>query len=501
MKISLEKTKNIFYSFVRILVFCVFFLVVYYILVDMVGMQLYDSRGMMFGSKKQILISLLLLSTYIYLIYSISKIEWIVWNSLIERIVLFIFFLLCCFFSYYFANDGLYEIGVVYDAGEAIYKGTDCEWGALDFLSRYSYLRPIVCYAGLFMVGGKTLLSLIMCLGMTLGLYSSLKLIKILDGNKSTLYICSSLFYISMPIFLSCSIFYNFSTVFWMPITMIMLYLSRDGSKKDIFRMIGFIIIASLGMSIFSIVAVVLIAVSIDMILNNRKKVVFLVAASVLGMFCLNKISYFIVDKTLFNTAELREAVENNEIPMFESTLYTGLNNDSLGYYTDQDLLYILSLETYQDKKEGLHSAIKQRLTHREDMLDFILKKTSINFGQGTFYSEDVSNNGLLKERELIKYFSKDYPEVIYYKSFFCAMNIIFLCMMLWLIVSKKKQYNLLYLSILGAWMVTLLSETDSRHVFPFLPLFIVMASCGACDICEKRTNAKIIKTPSKKGV
>ena len=76
-----------------------------------------------------------------------------------------------------------------------------------------------------FKIGGKVFASVVVCAGMTLGLWVSLQVLKKLKSKDSSLWICSALFYISIPIYLSCSIFYNYSVVFWIPITLIYVYL------------------------------------------------------------------------------------------------------------------------------------------------------------------------------------------------------------------------------------------------------------------------------------
>lgn len=476
-----ERLKHYFYSFVRISMLITFSLIVYYTVADMAGPYLTYSRGDLFGNKQWVLRSYFLIFVYVCFLLIMSKAPFLSWNKIVERVVVCLFLLFCIFASYYFANDGLYEISVVNDAAQAIVSGKDLDTSYLDFLSRYNYIRAVTCYAAIwYKIGGKAIVSLAVCGGMTLGFWVCLQILKLCKGNNSSLWVCSGLFYISVPIFLSCSIFYNYTVVFWMPVTILYLYmlLQKEPERKKRLTYYGLIIvIASMGTSVFTVVAVPVIAVVIDMILNRKKEAVLLGIAVLFGTIMINKITYRVIDESLYNNNDLQVLIEKNEIPMFLSTMYTGLNYDSLGLYTNEDLAYVLSLDTYEEKVEGCTEQIKNRLSIGSDLPSFLFRKSSVNFGQGTYYTEAVSNNRLLTERSVIRFFSQDFPQVVYYRSFFCAMNIIFLCLMLWLIKKRYENFNLMYLTMFGVWMVSLICETDSRHIFPYLPLFIVMSA------------------------
>lgn len=253
------------------------------------------------------------------------------------------------------------------------------------------------------------------------------------------------------------------------------------------------VFIASIGTSVFTIVAVSIIAVLIDMILNRKKEAVLLGIVVLLGTIMINRITYRVIDESLYNSNDLQVMVEKNEIPMFLSTMYVGLNYDNLGLYSSKDLSYILSFDTYEEKVEGLIEPIKSRLNIGHNLPDFLLRKSTINFGQGTFYTEQVSNDRLLVERSSIRFFSSDFSQVVYYRSFFCAMNIIFFCLMLWLIKKRYHNFDLLYLTIFGVWLVSLICETDSRHIFPYLPLFIVMSAYAISVLADKYYDSRRI--------
>lgn len=394
--------------------------------------------------------------------------------------------------SYYFANYGLSEIGVVNEISDTIAGKGLCSNESMEFLSRYSYLRPVICFASIFAKGGKALKSVYICIGMTIGLYASLEFLKEIECSPKDLIICSFFFYICVPVYLSCSIFYNYSVVFWIPITILLLYLKIEKQPKLVVLYILLVGISAIGISIFPVISVPVIAICIDSFLKKRKEMILGILLAILLSTAMNNLSYKIVDNKIYNTPELQEICKKNEIPMLESTLYVSLNPDSLGFYTDDDLNYIRNLNSNDNRKNILRSNIKQRITELNyGIIDFALKKSSIAFGQGTFYSEAVSNKRLLVQRDIIRYFSSQFTEVKYYRSFYCAQNIILLSLMLiLLVINKNSKYNIIFLTILGIWMVSMISETDSRHMLPFLPLFFVMASGTLGNVMTKESKS-----------
>lgn len=95
-KIDCELLYNKFYLIVKSVLFIVFLFTTYYILVDMVGTQLmdniYPTRGMLFGSKQYILLSIMAFLIFFFLLSRLfAKI--CLWNCKIEiGVLLFIFY-------------------------------------------------------------------------------------------------------------------------------------------------------------------------------------------------------------------------------------------------------------------------------------------------------------------------------------------------------------------------------------------------------------------------
>lgn len=492
--------RNVSYKLIRIALLIILSITVYYIVSDMVGEQLCENitpvRGMLFGKKKIVLFSMVVIIVLLYFCnWFLKKVS--MWNRTIEVIILSLYFALCLFFSYYFANKGVFEIGVVDDISNSILWGGQCDYYTLDFMSRYSYLRSLACFSTVFSICGEKIKALYVCLGMTMGLFSSLELLKMIGYTPRTLMMTTLFFYTSVPLYLSCSIFYNYTVVFWIPITIITLYYMIMLGDGRISLYISLISICVIGVCIFSIVWVPIIAMAIDMILNRKYKSILTIFIIIILSAFLNSAAYHLIDNKIYNTPELRSMCEKNEIPMFASTLYTGLNDDSIGFYTNDDLIHILELPSYEEKLAFLKRENINRIKEKKGkIVDFTFKKSSLTFGHGTFNTEAVSNHGLLKERGVIKYFSNDFEEVRFYRSFYCALNVIMLVLIVIGIVAKKEinDNNILYLTILGFWMVSMISETDSRHMLPCLPLLFVLAAQTIADIAE----GKIILLDSK---
>ena len=488
---GLSKIGKIFYSCVNVFLLLLFSLIVYFTISFKAHTNIAGVRDWgLFGEKQYVLLSLVIILLYYSVLYAFSKTRLLAWNRKKEVVIVVLFLALCLFSAYYFANEGVSEIPAVIKAAKFFSSCETIDDAFMEFLSQYRYLSPIIVWAAVcYKVGGKIFASVVVSAGMTLGLFVSLQVIKRLKGNNTSLWICTGLFFISIPIYLSCNIFYNFSLVFWVPITEIYLYLlysdECDKSRKNLYFIL-MIIIGIFGISIFSIVAVPLIAISFGLIFSRKKEVIMLALLILLGTSIFSNITGKYVMNKIFDTDELQKMVYENEFPMTLSTMYVGLHDKTMGFVSMFDFWYIRSFKSYKEKQQGLRPQIIDRLDKAVRNPGFILTKSSINFCQGSYYSELVSEEGLLKEREIIRYFSKNYPEVVYYLSFFCAMNIFLILLMLTSIVMRITDFNTLRLSILGAWMVTMISETDSRHVFAFLPLFIVMGALTFSGVAEK---------------
>ena len=300
------------------------------------------------------LISLGLIVAYLCFLYMLSYVPLFRWNKKIELGMVCCYFLLCIFASYYFANEGNSEIGVVNNIAQSIAYGRESSEDYITFMSRYSYIRTVTCYAAFwYKLGGKILTSFVLCVGMTLGYGVSLQMVKRFGENEGSCWICSGLYFISVPVFLSCSVFYNYTTVFWIPVTIIYLftlYIEETETKKRILYISLIILIASIGTSIFPMVSVSIIAIIIDMILKRKKNVILVITFTLLSTNLINTAAYKIVNEKVYNTEERQKMVAQNEIPMLLSTVFVGLNVDSLGYVTMDDIYYLYGGGTEEEK-------------------------------------------------------------------------------------------------------------------------------------------------------
>ena len=235
----------------------------------------------------------------------------------------------------------------------------------------------------------------------------------------------------------------------------------------------------------------------IDIILlkkSNIKNALYISVFSLLFVSCFS----------IFFSNEYKEKIfvedlyERYKYPVLESTMYVGVNEMTLGLYSVEDRDYIDSFETYDDKKQELRKAIVARMEKMNTLekIEFFINKTAVNFGNGTYYSEFVSNDNLVKPRKLIQFFSKDFDNVKYYRSFYGALNLLMLVgLCLSMAYGFKKEYRTLvpWISIFGVLLVTLISETNPRHVLAYVPFIIIIASYMVSIVEEKITKVNRI--------
>lgn len=413
----------------------------------------------------------------------------------------------CLFlFSLYFMQGGHAETYWVYGAGRVLANKEDLRTSQggyfMDVFSKYHYLKGILFVTSFFEriaiflnIDCKIFLSFVNAVLISISLPSVFYVCKKIFNRKTAFY-SITICLIFLPIYFSTCIFYNYVFIYSFPIAILALYVSLDGEnglKKGI--LIGFL--SGIGFCVFNTCIIVTVALLIDIILlkkSNIKNALYISVFSLLFVSCFSILFSNEYEEKIF----VEDLYERYKYPVLESTMYVGVNEMTLGLYSVEDRDYIDSFETYDDKKKELRKAIVARMKRMNTLekIEFFINKTAVNFGNGTYYSEFVSNDNLVKPRKLIQFFSKDFDNVKYYRSFYGALNLLMLVgLCLSMAYGFKKEYRTLvpWISIFGVLLVTLISETNPRHVLAYVPFIIIIASYMVSIVEEKITKVNRI--------
>lgn len=179
-----------------------------------------------------------------------------------------------------------------------------------------------------------------------------------------------------------------------------------------------------------------------------------------------------------------------------------GLNTESDGTWSGEDVAFSNSFATKQERAEGNIAVIKSRL---QDMgihgfLEHIVKKTLVNFADGTYSwaMEGTFYKTLFEERNTVvspflrsifysygdnfQYFAV-VEHGIWVTMLFCSIGCVFY-------FQNKKRDSLcvesvVILTLIGATLFQTIFEARNRYFFVNAPLFIIAAVIGWCGFCE----------------
>lgn len=175
-----------------------------------------------------------------------------------------------------------------------------------------------------------------------------------------------------------------------------------------------------------------------------------------------------------------------------------GLNEDTTGVFSMADAQYSYSFSNAKERNQGNLEVIKQRLNNFGvfGYLDFLTKKSFVNFADGTFawgvegnFYQQIpkrTNSFALTLKDIFYNNGNLYPQT---KTIQQVLWFVVLLLALFMGVMTKKPDNnqtILLLSILGLIIALLLFEARARYIYNFSSLFVLAASIGLDEITNK---------------
>lgn len=182
--------------------------------------------------------------------------------------------------------------------------------------------------------------------------------------------------------------------------------------------------------------------------------------------------------------------------------LMMGINQESTGSFSHEDIINSLSIRSYDERVEYNKKTFVERLKSLsfKDFCKFYTKKTLVNYNDGTlawgregdFYS--TVNDKENKLANLLKDFY--YNDGSLYYVFSDIMQVIWIGILLFVMLGailKEFDYNttVAYLALIGLTIFTLLFEARARYLYLYAPYYIILAVIGIETIYKKYQTIK----------
>ena len=174
-----------------------------------------------------------------------------------------------------------------------------------------------------------------------------------------------------------------------------------------------------------------------------------------------------------------------------------GLNTETCGTFSHHDVLSSLKQKNYEKRITYNKKIIKERIKSLslKEKLAHLINKTKVNYNDGTFAwgKEGEFYKKVNKKNTLLANFLKSiyYNDGNNFQIFYVIMQTIWLFILLISLLgaSIKKansKDNLIYLSIIGITLFTLIFEARARYLYIYSTYYIIAATIGIEAIYNK---------------
>jgi len=301
-------------------------------------------------------------------------------------------------------------------------------------------------------------------------------------------------FLVSLSPWISIPYSDTYSIIF--PILAYYLYITRAGNENNYLRWFLIGLICFLGYTIKPTSIIVLIAIIIIEIIKLRaslNKKALLKKVLNLSFVLLAIVPTFMVNDYLGQITG-SDLDSNKKLTILHYAMM-GLNTDSSGGYSDDDVKFSASFETIAKRNEANILVIKERLREFGFLgyLEFLAEKLLVNFSDGSFgWSREGNFYEIIPQREqkisslLTNYFYKNGK---YYKLFLTLTQLLWFSTLILLfgfgISMFRPNYQIatLMLTLIGISIFVMLFEARARYLYNHLPFFTIGAGIGMLKI------------------
>ena len=292
----------------------------------------------------------------------------------------------------------------------------------------------------------------------------------------------------------------TFSIVF--PISLLYNYTKKEKKMHNylligLFSYLGYLIKPT---SIIILIAIVIIEVYKTLFRDKAKikKVLKNGAALIIGVLIV----------VLLNTG-LQNIIKYEGSNKYSFSLYhylmMGINQETTGSYSQEDVLNSLATNSYEERIEYNKEIFFERIKSMsfKDFCEFYAKKTLLNYNDGTF-AWGLEGNFYARKNNIQTTLAKALKDFFYNKgdmfyTFSSIMQTIWIFVLATTILGailKKFDYknSVTYLALIGLTMFVLIFEARARYMYLYSTYYIILAITGIEAICERKRNKVIMQ-------
>lgn len=167
-----------------------------------------------------------------------------------------------------------------------------------------------------------------------------------------------------------------------------------------------------------------------------------------------------------------------------------GLNSETNGYYSTNDVLYSNQFQTRIERDEANKQVIIEKLENYNlaTFSDHLIKKTLLNFNDGSFAwtKEGTFFKTTFEDKNILSPIFKSfyYENGTNFKLFLFFLQSIWILLLILMALSgisskKNNIYYLLIMTFIGCFLFSIIFEARARYLFVNASLFIILAGYG----------------------
>lgn len=305
------------------------------------------------------------------------------------------------------------------------------------------------------------------------------------------------IFLVINPIFYLYASYY-YSDTLCMPfasigIYMFILAIKGKNKKVSIISLIVTGILIAIGFKVRVLIGILLIGMIISLSLSEKlnKKTCMNIGLLVFG---------FVLGIVLCKLVAIPFDLPSDKEIEFPPTHWVmmGLNTASSGRWNNEDWNYTYNSGGYNQKKQANLEKIANRIEalRIRGWIELTKERLAVNWSNGDYYYIPNLRN-VEKINKLYEYIAGNKKIFLLYYLQICKSSILIILSLAIIkeIISDKetKCYNIIYISLFGAFLFYLLWEVSTKYSLTFLPWIMIVCSIGILEI-ERCLEFKIIR-------
>lgn len=375
-------------------------------------------------------------------------------------------------------------------------------------LHTYTLLIKILTF-----LGSTNINFMLIILNCILSCFSGILLFKIINRLFKNVAISwfGYILYILMIVFSPhISVIYTDALGVNLPILILYVYL-KYVDNNTVLKLICIGILSAVAYSLKPHTFVIVISLIIYELLfknsNIKNKFKFIILIFISAFISLQLISY--------QTKYIREELDYDKRVGYLHYMKMSLNPKWAGLYSHEDFADSRKISNKKDRDSHNIAVIKDRIVEHtlESYLKFMVKKTLVNYNDGTFgwyfIAENNSDTIVAKNNTKLSEFANSL--YIYKKSNYDKFYIekqmywLFILFMITisLIKSKTDSHNfrsIFFINFIGVFILVTVFEASARYLFTNVPMFIILGMYGVNNLvyCKDTLYTKLKKGSEK---